>query len=249
MKNSSKSLTTMVVAVMAVVSVGVFVSSALGYDFIRMISLVTTPDATVSENEAKPDCEQSSTTTPCSELEELPEETASQDQRQSEPKPISYGPLTKSYSDSEYGFSIKYPNDFEIQSGDGVTFLDKNNARNFAMNICTPGTFCGRFYRQADISSLDDFKQTLTFENGEVHIPVEYSEFITSSGIKVLKRVFDPKYYDSEGRDITEKKCEECQRTTNFVIFKNDGSFIIFKPVYDQIDFTETVVKSFVWEN
>lgn len=247
---SNKKIIALLIAIVVIVAVAFSVSSAFGYDLVRMLPFISTPDATVPENQMQPDCDLTATTTPCSELE-VTQEAAAPVESATKKQPISYGPLTETYTDEQYGFSFMYPKELEVSKEGDVILRDSSNSKKYAVKICTPNTPCGVGY--SEITSLKDFEKERTSLAGESskygiitfkEIP-KYSVYITlENGVNLLKQITSPALFDAKGNDITEKECEECVGDTlKYHLFVN-GSGLTMWHISGDVSVTEKILNS-----
>lgn len=166
-------------------------------------------------------CNQSATTTDCLALSELQPGTTPPPVYPEKPETVvqthfSFGSLTNTYEDKEFGFSLKYPDELEIIPFDDCPSLvdQMTDGIGFAIHICNQNTISG--FRNPRATSLDDYRRDysltakdfevfakydvgvpLTDLNESIRIHIKKSEDITTvSGVKGLKQIFTSEYFD-----------------------------------------------------
>lgn len=195
-------------------------------------------DTTTQPSELPENCDQSSTTTPCSEIEaaqkaaalESPETTAPS----TRPAPT-YGPLVNTYTDAKYGFSLKYPKSFEIQPkgdwpGTMVLAAKAGSGSNFSMLISD-----AQNNSLSSAKAMADVERPYTYLDFDGYytkiIPSQNSVVKLPNGAQVLRQVYSELRYDGNGKDVTGDICDECAiNATRYILFKDPGNYFILLP-------------------
>lgn len=239
MESKKKNLIVAIVAIVVVIGAITTVTSVFGYDLLKTLPFVSVPDSRVPENEKIADCVQGSTTTPCGELESLPTETTSLADS-SAPKARNYGALTQIFTNAHFGF--RYPEEMILKDEGDVVLSDRENSNLYALKICTPDKPCGGY--SSKVSSLEDFEKPIVFDDGLSQIPIENQTYTTANDVKVLRQIYETKQYDPEGTDITRMVCDMCGRSTRYVVFTAEGSFVVFWHITGSEDVTRRLIDS-----
>lgn len=139
-----------------------------------------------------PDCDQSTTTTPCSKIPHI--STSSSAKSASLTNQFSFGELDNTYLDEKLGFSFQYPDELVLnKSLRGCSYFTNNpDAKSTFWSILTPD--CSPYAR---LSSLEDYSKDF-FEYGIENTRLDFSiisseNFRVKSGLTGLYQVFSIK--------------------------------------------------------
>jgi hypothetical protein len=221
---------------------GFFVGSAQGFDAIYQIfskPQLITPPSPGSKALDVVGCDQGATTTPCSVLQALQAKAPQQPAQPAQSQGRVYGPLTNTYTDAKYGFSLKYPDELTVINGGDVELVDRNNEKLFSLKVCNPDSPCGRGFTAAAIKSLDEVRKAYvdntyadsgTQYKEEFH-PVTNLPMQAASGAQILKQAYSVVIRDPNGSDVTAEECPDCTaQRVRYVLFKSQGNYLIIQP-------------------
>lgn len=134
-----------------------------------------------------PDCNQSATTTPCSEIPH----TSSSTEPVSTTDQFNFGELSNTYSDEKIGFSFRYPNELLLTKPvQGCSyFANSPDAKSAFLVVLTPD--CSP---DTKLGSLEDYNKDFS-EYGEADIRVDFKllsneSLKTKSGLMGVHQIF-----------------------------------------------------------
>jgi hypothetical protein len=220
----------------------VFVSFAEGQDmlpsrFDKAVSLakaILSPEYIKQLGRRAGECDQSATTTDCSKIVHTPPPPPVDGGKSD----ISFGPLKNIYTDSKYGFSLKYPDEVFVVDGGDIALEHRLGGKNFFLKICNPTSLCGSVYSTAAPRSLQDFGKEHVLQYKGESGSSEYKEIPKASititapdGGSILKQTYQVVAHDKNGRDITAEECEMCNGNhVRYVLYRNASNYFILIP-------------------
>lgn len=237
---------------LALVALGLSASSVLGTSsFSQLLRLPApqTPNEVVVPSDYSEGCNQTATTTPCEEIEMLATKSSevSTPLATERPKPYPDGPLVRTYTGA--GFSVMYPDGYQVSSRDGSALLQdaKSVAQNYHKGFALWFTLTGG----TSTETLETYQRprSSTSTDGErvyVITPTQNIILTLSNGVTMLAQTYDERVFNASGNDITQKVCEECPvGARQYLVFK-DGVHILTIAAgrYNDIDIERRIVQS-----
>ena len=190
-------------------------------------------------------CDQSATTTPCEVLNALQAQGAVKPEPQTPQVPALAKDvtLTQTYTDVKLGFSLKYPDGYDVIDGDypgQKKLIEIGSAKGGGLIIDSYGsTGLSAFAEAGRPQSLTDFQSAETrltangYGNSVSYVKEITRDNVTSvlpSGVKVLSQTYETRLFDASGKDVTDRECDQCKPVKRYVLFKGAQNYFTLTP-------------------
>jgi hypothetical protein len=162
-------------------------------------------------------CDQSATTTPCSDIHAIQKEPPVTTQT-SDPLPsFSFGPLSQTYSNKQFGFFFQYPNEITLvdRQGGCPYLMDSPSAKMALFVVLIPS--CSS---DAKKTSLEDYNKDYVVY-GEENTKLQY-RFLSNESIKTKSGI------EGVYQKFSLENSEQPQISKRYVFKLPAGGFIIF---------------------
>lgn len=198
-------------------------------------------------------CNQSATTTNCLTLLNQLKSGATPPPEQPKTILFAFGPLTNTYEDKEFGFSLKYPDELQMYpptAAECRLLNDKmTDGGNFAVGICNQKMVSS--FRNPLAHSLDDYRQDyfltqkdfelftrgapdpLTFsDTTKMRVHIKKNEDITTlSGTRGLKQIYTVEYFDANSNISIQERPEQTIDRQRYIFYQpQKGTMTLWIP-------------------